>query len=81
MGWLFRVLFVTKVKFFLLPLQLYWLWGKPSLYVDTKGSSHTIKTTKAFGAKIKTVLSLQYLQHSKYLHDVGQDNFMFMYSL
>ena len=69
MGWMFRVSFVTEAKFFLLPLQLHSLWDQPSLYLGAKGSSHTTKPAKAFGAKIKNeLLSLQFLQPSKYLH-------------
>jgi hypothetical protein len=73
MGWIFRVSFVTEAKFFVLPLQLHLIWGQHSLYLGTKGSSHTTKPAKAFGAKIKNELSLQFLQPSKYLQVVGQD--------
>jgi hypothetical protein len=73
MGLIFRVSFVTEGKFFLLPLQLHSLWGQPSPYLGAKGSSHTTKPAKAFGAKIKNELSLQFLQPSKYLYGVGQD--------
>ena len=81
MDWMFRVWFVKEVNSFSCYLQLHWLWGQPSLYPDTKGSSHTTKPAKAFGVKIKNVLSFQHLQPSKYLQGAGQDNFMFTYSL
>jgi hypothetical protein len=80
-GWMLRVWCEKEGKFFLLLLQLHWLWGQPSLYLNIKGSCHTTKSVTAFGAKIKYVLSSQYLHPSKYLHGAGQDNLMFMYSL